>query len=277
MNIDLAAVTTYVVTTVTQLGLKVVGAIVVWVVGKMLINFVLNLIGRALERQHVDTTVSSYLRTSVSVVLRIGLAMALLGFFGVETSSFAALIAAGGVAIGLAWSGLLSNFAAGVFLVILRPFAVDDFVTVGGVTGTVKVIGLFGTTVDTPDGVMTVVGNGKIFSETIQNFSANKVRRVDLTAQLPHGVDPAVAMQLLQDGMRHIPNVAADPAPTCEIVSFNAAGPLLVVRPHTNNAHYWQVYFDTNRMIATSFAHAGYPVPAEQHVVIGPPSTHGPS
>jgi small conductance mechanosensitive channel len=185
MNIDFAAVTTYVVTTVTQLGLKVVGAIVVWVVGKMLINFVLNLIGRALERQHVDTTVSSYLRTSVSVVLRIGLAMALLGFFGVETSSFAALIAAGGVAIGLAWSGLLSNFAAGVFLVILRPFAVDDFVTVGGVTGTVKVIGLFGTTVDTPDGVMTVVGNGKIFSETIQNFSANKVRRVDLTAQLP--------------------------------------------------------------------------------------------
>ena len=268
MNIDFNAVTTNLVTVGTQLGLKILGAIVIWVIGKMIINFVLSLVKHALGRQHVDSTISGYMTTSVSVILRIGLVLALLGFFGVETSSFAALIAAAGVAIGMAWSGLLANFAAGVFLVILRPFKTGDFVTAGGVTGTVKEIGLFGTTIDTPDGVLTIVGNGKIFSDTIQNFSHNPFRRVDLVAQLPHGVDPSIAAQLLKQGMRSIANISENPAPECEVLSFTASGPVLAVRPYTNNANYWQVYFATNKMIAQTFAAAGYPVPADQHLVI---------
>ena len=114
------------------------------------------------------------------VLLNIALIVALLGFFGVETTTFAALLAAGGVAIGVAWSGLLANFAAGVFIVILRPFKVGDFVTAGGVIGTISHIGLFGTNIDTPDNVQTMVGNNKILSDTIQNFSSNPYRRVDL-------------------------------------------------------------------------------------------------
>ena len=110
------------------------------------------------------------------------------GDFSVETTSFAAILAAG-IAIGMAWSGLLANFAAGAFMIVLRPFKVCDFVTAAGVTGTVKEIGLFVTAVVTPDNVLTMLGNNKIFSDTIQNFSANPYRRVDLKAQLAHSVD----------------------------------------------------------------------------------------
>src|SRR6185436_2325128 len=110
-------------------------------------------------------------------------------FFGVETTTFAALIAAGGVAIGVAWGGLLANFAAGIFLVFLRPFKVGDFVSAAGVSGTVDAIGLFGTNINAPDNVLTIVGNNKVFSETIQNYSVNPYRRVDLTATINNGVD----------------------------------------------------------------------------------------
>src|SRR5262245_65232254 len=125
-----------------------------------------------------------YMVNIVTVMLNIALVLGILGYFGVETTTFAALFAAAGVAIGMAWSGLLGNFAAGAFLVILRPFKVGDFVTVGGVTGTVEEVGLFATSIDTPDNVRTYVGNNKIFSDTIQNFSTNQYRRVDLSAQL---------------------------------------------------------------------------------------------
>ena len=145
----------------TQLGLKVLGAIAIWVVGRQLIHLSINLVSRALRKQPIEPTVIGFVGSSVSVLLTITLVVALLGFFGVETTSFAALLAAAGFAVGTAWSGLLANFAAGAFLVILRPFKVGDFVTVGGVTGTVEEIGLFVTTVDTPDNIRTSVGNNK--------------------------------------------------------------------------------------------------------------------
>jgi small conductance mechanosensitive channel len=131
-------------------GLKIVGAIVVWVVGRYLIGLAVRLVSNALEKQRVDPTVLRYLGTVISVTLNIILVIAILGYFGVETTTFAALFAAAGVAIGLAWSGLLSNFAGGAFLIILRPIKVGDFVTAGGVTGTVREIGLFVTAINTP-------------------------------------------------------------------------------------------------------------------------------
>jgi small conductance mechanosensitive channel len=169
------------------------------------------------------------------------------------------------VAVGLAWSGLLSNVAAGAFLIVLRPFHVGDFVTAGGVTGTVLEVGLFATTITAPDNVRTVVGNSKILGDTIQNFSANPYRRVDLVAQIAHDVDPGVAMRLLRERLGKVPNVLSSPAPDVEILQFTHAGPVLAVRPYCNNTHYWQVYFDTNRLIRDEFGAAGFPVP-QQHV-----------
>ena len=252
---------------VMQVGLKIVGAIIIWFVGRALIRFATSLIGRALVRQNVDSTITGYIRSSVGVLLTLALVVALLGFFGVETTTFAALLAAAGIAIGAAWSGLLANFAAGVFLVILRPFKLGDFVTIGGVTGTVKDIGLFGTTVNTPENVLTIVGNGKVFSDTIQNYSANEYRRVDLVAQLAHEAEPERAIQLLKVGLKRIPNVLDAPNPDVEILQFTLAGPVLAVRPYCRPADYWQVYFDTNRLIQQGLHDAGFPAP-EQHYAV---------
>ena len=220
-----------------------------------------------MTRQKVDPTLIRYIQNAVGAILNIVLVIAILGFFGVQTTSLAALIAAAGVAIGLAWSGLLSNFASGVFLVILQPMKVGDFVTAGGVTGTVHEVGLFASSIDTLDNVRNIIGNAKIFGDVIQNFSTNAYRRVDLTAQLAHGVDVHAAMALLKTALGGIPNVLADPAPDVEILTFNLAGPVLAVRPYCNNKNYWQVYFDTNKLIRDSFTTAGFAVP-EQHYMV---------
>lgn len=253
----------------TAFGLKVLGAIVLWFVGRWLIRLALKLTGRALSRQSFDRTLVNYLQSALGVVLNIVLIVALLGYFGVETASFAALLVGVGLAIGAAWSGLLANFAAGLFLLVLRPFKAADFVEVGGVTGTVESIGLFTTTLNTPANVVAIVGNAKVFGDTIHNYTRNDYRRVDLTAQLSLDVDPGRAIALLKDGIARIPNVLPAPAPTIEIFEFNLAGPLLVVRPFCANQHYWQVYFDTNRMIRNTFGQAGFPAPEHHHFVHG--------
>lgn len=247
------------VTTLTNVGLKVLGAIVLYLVGRALINWVIHLVQRALERQKVDPTLLRYVGTVIAVLANIALVIAILGYFGVETTSFAAILAGAGIAIGTAWGGLLTNFAAGAFLVILRPYRVGDFVNAGDVTGTVRAIGLFVTTIDTPDGVQTHVGNGKVLGGTIQNFSANPVRRVDLTAQLHYSVNVHDAIARLKAKLVQIPNVASSPAPDVEILSFSEFGPILAVRPYTHTDHYWQVYFDGNKAIVAVAGEAGFP------------------
>jgi len=265
MDIDYQQLYSTLTTQLTGFGLKAVGAVAVWFVGRWLISFAIRLISAGLTRQHVEPTLLRYVGSIVNVALNIVLVIAILGYFGVETTSFAALIAGAGIAIGAAWAGLLANFAAGAFLIILRPFKVGDYVKAGGIEGTVAEIGLFATTIVAPDNVSSFVGNNKIFGDTVQNYSAGAHRRVDRTAQLAHSVDVHDAIARLTVAIAAIPNVVTTPAPTIEIIDFTERGPVLAVRPHTNNAHYWQVYFDTNRVIAETFGSAGYPVP-EAHV-----------
>jgi len=245
--------------TLLAVGWKVAGAAALWLVGRWLISFALGLLGRAFARQQFDVTLTRYIQTALRILLNTALLVAILGFFGVETTTFAALIAAGGVAIGVAWGGLLSNFAAGAFLVFLRPFKVGDFVTAGGVTGVVDAVGLFGTVINTPDNVHTIVGNNKIFSDTIQNYSANLWRRVDLSVTLNHRVDHREAIRLLRTRLAQIPNVLSTPAPEVDVIQLSPAGPVLCVRPCCSNAHYGQVYHDAIRMIREAFDEAGFP------------------
>jgi small conductance mechanosensitive channel len=266
---DLDALTSASVATLVAVAWKIAGAIALWLVGRWLIAFAVRLVGRALSRQQFDVTLTRYLQTGISVLLTIALVVAILGFFGVETTTFAALIAAGGGAIGVAWGGLLANFAAGAFLVFLRPFKVGDFVTAGGVTGAVESIGLFGTTINTPDKILTIVGNNKIFSDTIQNFSANPFRRVDLTATINNTVDHRQAIAILKERLARIPNVRGTPAPVVDVLEFAPAGPVLCVRPYCGNEHYWQVYFDSNRAIREAFGDAGFPAPVPAYSVSG--------
>ena len=220
-----------------------------------------------MQRQKVDPTLMRYLGNILSVMLNIVLVIAILGYCGIETTSFAALVAGVGIAIGAAWGGLLSNLAAGAFLIVLKPFKVGDFICAGGVTGTVKEIGLFATAVDTPDNVLTIIGNNKIFGDNIQNYSHNPFRRVELKCQLAGDADHGAAMELLRARMASIANVVTTPAPQVEILDFNLVGPVLAVRPFCHTDHYWQVYFDGNRAIRESLAAAGFPSPTPSQVV----------
>jgi small conductance mechanosensitive channel len=269
MAMDVNALIQNVSVTLVAVAWKLAGALALWLVGRWLISFALGLLGKALARQQFDVTLTRYMQTALSILLNVALVVALLGFFGVETTTFAALIAAGGVAIGVAWGGLLANFAAGAFLVFLRPFKVGDFVSAGGVTGTVDAIGLFGTVINTPDNVHTIVGNSKVFSDTIQNFSVNPYRRVDLTATISNAVDHRDAIRLIKQRLSTVPNVLTSPAPDVDVLQFTAAGPQLCVRPYCSNQHYWQVYFDTNRLIREAFGEAGFPAPMPAYAVSG--------
>src|SRR5687768_5801532 len=264
MDFDLENITETVTALLTAFGLKILGAIAAWFIGRWLIKLGVRLMSMAMARQQIDPTLTRYAGNIIGVALTIALIVALLGYFGVETTSFAALIAGIGIAIGAAWAGLLANFAAGAFLVALRPFKVGDYVKITAIEGTVKEIGLFNTTIETADHVITFIGNNKILTETIQNYSRSPTRRVERTAQLAHSVDVQDAITRLKDAVAKIPNVAKTPAPVVEIVDFTPRGPVLAVRPFTHNDNYWQVYFDTNRAIVDTFGKAGYAIPTDQ-------------
>lgn len=222
MEQDVQRYTDIVAAYATEVGMKILAAIVFWIVGRWLIGLAGRMLQRVLERQQVDPTLMRYIGSFVAVTLNIVLVVAILGYFGVQTTTFAALVAGIGIAIGI----------------------------------------------DTPDNVFTIVGNGKIFSDTIQNFSTNPFRRVELKCQLTGSVDHVMAMQLLRDRLRAIPNVVAEPAVEVEILEFNLVGPVLAVRPFCHTDHYWQVYFDGNRVMREALAEAGFPPPMPAQLML---------
>ncbi|MFN5857374.1 MAG: mechanosensitive ion channel family protein [Pseudanabaenaceae cyanobacterium] len=267
---DAAAISNILTTNLNLLSsvlLKVIGAIILWFVGRKLIGIGIGLTSKAMRVQKIDPTLIMYLISSLEVLLNIILVVALLGFFGIETTSFAALLAAAGVAIGAAWSGLLANFAAGAFLIILRPFQVGEVVSIDGITGTVQEIGLFVTTINTPDNVRTIIGNNKIFSQDIKNYSVNAYRRLELNAQLDHSTNVSEVKRVLLERLVNIPNVLGNPQPQVEIIEFNDMGLVLTVRVFCHNDHYWQVYFDGNRIIAETNLEMALVTP-QKHLLI---------
>ena len=263
---DMTTVETFIKTTAADMLIKILAAIAFWIIGRWLIGRVISLVQAAMHRNHIDATLTRYLGSIINVALNIALVLGILGYFGIQTTSIAAMLAGAGLAIGAAWSGMLGNFAAGAFMLVLRPFKVGDFVSVGGVSGTIHELGLFGTTIVTPDNVLTLIGNGKIFSDTIQNFSALPYRRVDRTAQLAGGVDHADAIARFKAAVAKIPNVKTEPAPDVSLLDLNLVGPVIAVRPYCHTNHYWQVYFDTNDAIVRVCKEAGWPAPTPANI-----------
>lgn len=252
----------------TEFGIKILASLAFWLIGRWLIRFSVGLVQSSLGRQNVDPTVLRYVGSFITVTLNILLVIGVLGYLGVQTTTFAALLAAVGLAIGLAWSGLLANLAAGGFIIVLRPFKVGDVICAGGVTGTVTEIGLFVTAINTTDNILTLVGNNKIFADNIQNLSHNAYRRVDLTAQLSTAADYQAAIDLLKARLSALPNVLATPAVDVEILEINLLGPVLAVRPYCHPSHYGQVFFATNKLIKDTLGSADFPAPMTTQTMI---------
>lgn len=259
MSIDWPLVVNYLSKNATDLVIKLAVAMAGWYIGRWIIKLLTRLLSRALLRAgQVDSNLSKYLCTIVSIVLTIGLALGVLGYLGVQTTSFAALIAGVGLAIGTAWGGLLTHFAAGAFLQVLRPFKVGDYISVSGAEGTVREIGLFSTTLLSADNVTTIIGNNKIYSDSIRNFSRQPHRRVDAVAKLAYSSDALAAIEKIREAIIDIDNVLSDPTPQVEILSFNTDGLQIAVRPHCQTQHYPQVMFDVNRRIFSICKSEGY-------------------
>ena len=244
---------------------QTVGAIVLWIVGSWLIGIASRMITRTVSKR-LDQTLTTYIDAALRVVLKIVLIIAILGVFGVESTSFAALLAAAGVAIGMAWAGLLANFAAGVFLVVLRPFKVGDVITAAGVNGEVKEIGLFATTLDNRNNTRIFVGNNKLFSDNIINHSQNGYTRVEALAQVANGVNPFEVAARIAERIAKIQHVLAQPAPEVGVREYNAAGTLIYVRPYVKGGTFEQEFVLGATYQAIADATAGLPVPAPYQV-----------
>ena len=264
---DMQSVQTFLSTTATELAIKILAAIAFWIVGRWLIGRVISLMQAAMSCSHSDPTLTKYLGSIIAIALNIALVFGIMGYFGIQTTSFAAMLTGAGLAIGAAWSGLLGNFAAGAFMLVLRPFKVGDLVSVGGITGTVHELGLFGTTLVTPDNVYTLVSNGKVFGDTVMNYSARPCWRVKRTAQLAGSVDPLDAIARFKVAMATIPNVMRIPAFEVTLLDINLIGTVIAVRPYCHTDDYWQVYFDTNEAMVRVAREAGWPAPTPTQIM----------
>jgi len=241
--------------------LKIIGAFLLWFFADLVIRALKRILIRALERKHVDPTLVVYAKHSLGLGLKALAIILILGIFGVETTSFSAILAAAGVAIGVAWSGLLSNFAAGIFLIIFRPFKLGDSITAGGVTGVVREIGLFATSIDSGDNLRYFVGNNKLFGDNILNYSLNEYRIASFRIQLAHGVDAMSAISQFRVRLETLEGVRKDPALSGEIVEFNPMGTVIVLKAACHQKAYASVLNEGNRMIAEVLRDSAFPIP----------------
>ena len=241
--------------------LKVISAIILWVFSGFLIKTSKQLLIRGLERKNVDPTLIIYAKHTLGLGLRALAFLLIFEIFGIETTSFSAVIAAAGVAIGVAWSGLLSNFAAGIFLIIFRPFKLGDSISAGGVTGVVREIGLFATLIDNGDNLRYFVGNNKLFSDNILNFSKNPYRIAQFRIQLAHSVDPSAAITHFTRKLGSLESLSHEQPVSGEIIEFNPMGTLIVIKAACHQNAHAQVIAEGNRIISSIFREEAYPIP----------------
>jgi len=234
----------------TEYGLDVVAAIIILIVGVWIAGRVEAVIKKALGRaKRVDAMLVSFFASAGRYLVLIFVGVAVLGRFGIETTSLIAVLGAAGLAIGLALQGTLSNVAAGVMLLIFRPFKVGDFIEGGGHAGTVKTLNLFFTEMATPDNIHIVVPNSDVWGTSIRNFSTHAERRVDFLIGVSYDTDLDQAMAALNDVIAAEPRVKSDPEPMVAVSELGDSSVNFVVRVWTQNADYFPVRFDMTKAI----------------------------
>ena len=263
MNIDeiLQKVSEY----LAEYGLKVVGALAIFVVGRWVAKLLSRLAAKALAKARIDKTLVRFTENLSYVVLLVFVVVAALATAGVETTSFIAVLGAAGLAIGLALQGSLANFAAGVLMIIFKPMKVGDFVEIGGIKGTVQEIQIFNTLIDTPDNIRAIIPNAKVTSDNIKNYSTNGTRRVDLVIGVSYEDDLKKAQEAMERVLAGDDRVLKDPPAKVAVFELAESSVNFVVRPWVKEADYWDVYCDATARIKMALDDAGITMPFPQH------------
>jgi small conductance mechanosensitive channel len=249
---------------ISTYSLKVVAAILILIVGKWLSQKVANVIAKLLEKNKVDVTLVGFLSNIIYYVLLIMVLIAAAGQLGINTTSFLTIVGAAGLAVGLALKDSLANFAAGVMLILFRPFKVNDVVNAGGVVGKVQSINIFNTIMTTPDNQKVIVPNNNITSGVITNITANDTRRVDLVVGISYSDNIKTAKDVLAEIVGNDSRVLKDPAPTIAVSELGDSSVNLVVRPWVKTGDYWDVFFSLTETIKTTFDEKGISIPFPQ-------------
>jgi small conductance mechanosensitive channel len=252
---------------IAQYGFKVVGAIVILIVGRWVAKLLANLVEKALIKAKVDKTLTKFANNLCYIALLTFVIIAAVGKLGVPIIQFAVVLGAAGLAIGLALQGSLANFASGVLMLIFKPFKVGDFVEVASAKGTVAEIQIFNTVVTSPDNVRIIVPNAQVTGGNILNYSVNRTRRVDLIVGVSYEDDLKKAQQVIEQVLAGDDRVLKDPAPTVAVSELGDSSVNLVVRPWVKAADYWDVYFDITAKVKLSLDRNGISIPYPQRDV----------
>lgn len=250
-----------------EVGKDLLGAIIIYIVGRFIIKQVGRLLARILEKRKLEISVQTFLRSLVSILLNLILAFAIVSRLGVETTSFAALLASAGVAIGMALSGNLSNFAGGLIILVFKPFKVGDYIEGQNANGTVREIQIFHTILTTVDNKVIYVPNGALSSNAITNYSKQETRRAEWVFGVEYGEDFEKVKTVLQRIIDADPRILKDPAPMIALGALSASSVDIKVRAWAKTADYWDVYFDMNKIVYDTFNKEGIGFPFPQLTV----------
>ncbi|MFC5047449.1 mechanosensitive ion channel family protein [Aquimarina hainanensis] len=252
---------------IMNFGPKVIGAIFIWIIGSWIIKRILGATAMVMSKRNYDESLQKFLTNLLGWVLKIVLILAVLGTVGVETTSFAAILAAAGLAIGMALQGSLANFAGGVLIMVFKPFKIGDLIEAQGVTGVVKEIEIFTTKLLTPENKEAIIPNGTLSNGNIINYTSEGKLRVDLNIGIGYNDDIKKAKDVIMKVLTDSPKVLKDPAPTVAVSELGDNAINLVVRPYADVVNYWDVYFETLEDCKTALDAAGISIPYPQRDV----------
>ena len=264
---DIEAIFKHIFDWCVNAGGNLIGALLIFIIGRFVIKIIKKLVFSFMEKRKTDPSITGFVRSLLNITLNILLAVAIVNRLGIETTSFAALIASAGLAIGMALSGNLQNFAGGLIILILKPYKVGDFIESQTISGTVKEIQIFHTILTTPDNKLVYIPNGSLSSGTITNYNQNPTRRVEWIFNVEYGADISKVEEIVKEVVGADKRILDNPEPFFAVNALDSSSVNVIIRAWVNNADFWPVRFDMNRSIYEAFNKAGISFPFPQLTV----------
>jgi len=264
MNLNINELLQYLSNTVMEYGPKLIGAIVVWIIGSIIIKSLMKAFDRILTKQNTDASLKPFLKSLIRILLKVLLVISVLSMLGVAMTSFIAILGAVGLAVGMALSGTLQNFAGGVMILLFKPFKVGDFIDAQGYKGTVKEIQIFNTILTDLDNKTIIIPNGGLSTNSMVNYSTEPIRRVDISVGIAYGENVEKSRKVLDELAKSDKRVLSDPPPFIGVKELADSSVNLTFRVWAKSDDYWGVYFDMNENVYDAFNQAGVQIPFPQ-------------